>query len=137
MTDEIITLTLLIDLGEGISLDLLFNTTQDLRSEIREVGVQSVELERSNTVPTGAMSPDAFTWGALAIAVLPTVVPALIDFFKGWKLRHAGSTITIKHQVGEQIVEATLPSSMSEEQLSKYLDVLKQQLLKDKGKKSK
>ncbi len=135
MTNESLTLTLQIELGERISPDQLFNITQDLRSEIREIGIQSVELERTSTaLPPGAMSSDTFTLGALAIAVLPTVLPALIGFIKDWKLRHDSSTIIIKHQMGDQLVEATLPSSISEEQLTKYLDVLTQQLLKDKSK---
>lgn len=137
MIDETFNVTLQIDPGKSVSPDQLFHTTQNLRAEIREIGVQSAELVRMNGAPGGAMSADAFTLGALAIAVLPSVLPALIDFLKDWKLRHDSSSITIKYQRGEQVVEATLPPSISEEQLRKYLDVVTEQLTKDKSKKSK
>lgn len=135
MEDEAITLSLHIDSSEYLSEDQQIRLTQNLRSELLDTGVESVNFARSGSAPAGAMSPDAFTLGTLAIAVLPTVLPVLIEFLKEWKLCHASDTITIKRQIGDQSVEATFLASLPPEELSKRLDVLSQQLLK--GKKTK
>jgi hypothetical protein len=87
------------DSGE---LDLL---TRQLRIELLELQVESVDLVTSGKAPGGAKSAEAATLGALAVVVLPAVLPRLVEFLQGWTLRAEGRTVKIKTQVADRSIE--------------------------------
>ncbi len=48
---------------------------------------------------------EAVTAGAIAIAVLPTFLPKLVEFIQAWALRGQGRTVKFKGKVAGQEVE--------------------------------
>ena len=96
--------------------------TRQLLSELRESDVESVELAKGGPAPEGSKG-DAVTMGAIAIAVLPTVLPNVITLIQAWVMRGQGRTVKFK---GKGIEFEGSP-----EELQKLLEKL------EKGKKKK
>ena len=68
-------LTLLINTGAEDDAEELDRLTRQLRTEIQELDVESVELVRSEEAPEGAKSGDPVALGVLAVEVLTAMVP--------------------------------------------------------------
>src|SRR5688572_12890102 len=73
-----ISLTLHIQAGEEVDADELDRLTRQLRDEIEELGIESVELVREGSPPSGAKVVEPVSLGGLAIKILPAALPALI-----------------------------------------------------------
>ena len=103
-TENIIELELEISI-EDAQEDYLDEATRQLLSELRETNAECVRLATSGVVPTGTKSIDPVTTGAIAIAVLPTFLPKVIDAVQAWAMRGNGRTVKFKGKVGGQMVE--------------------------------
>ena len=101
--------------------------TRNLFAELRETEVESVELVTSGTAPAGSKSTDPVTTGAIAIAVLPTVLPKIVEMVQAWVLRGHGRTVKFKGKISGQTIEF----EGHPEDLQKLLETL------SKGKKKK
>jgi len=89
--------------------------TRQLRREIRETDVESVELLKEGTAPAGTMSGgDVVTIGSLVVSALPTVLPSVVAFVQAWSTRTPGRTIKFKYE--------GLEYEGSREDLEKLLD---------------
>jgi hypothetical protein len=69
--------------------------TRNLLSELKETDVESAELVSVGTAPEGSKG-DPITIGTLALAVLPAMLPAVIDLVQGWVGRRDGRTVRFK-----------------------------------------
>lgn len=96
--------------------------TRQLLSELRDTDVESAELTKAGPAPAGSKG-DPITIGAIAIVVLPAVLPKIIDSVQAWALRGQGRTVKFK---GKGIEFEGSP-----EELHKLLEKL------EKGKKKK
>jgi hypothetical protein len=122
-------MTLQIDAGEDSDAEELDRLTRQLQAEIQELDVESVELVKDQTAPEGTKTIDAVTLGALAVAVLPTVVPKLIDLLQSWIMRGEGRAVKIKTQVGDRSVELEYsPQAVSSDELKGLVDKLSEAL---------
>lgn len=118
-------LTLHVDAGEGVDDDDLDRLTRQLRGEIDELGVESVDLVTGGAVPKGARAGELVTLGVLAVAVLPATLPHMINFLRDWSLREEKRSVKIKAQVGDRSVEVAYnPSTMSQSELKQLVDTL-------------
>ena len=97
--------------------------TRQLLSELRETDVDSAELTRSGTAPSGTKSGDPIMMGSIVISALPTVLPAVVALVQAWSARGQGRTVKFK---GKGIEFEGSP-----EELQKLLTTL------EKGKKKK
>lgn len=107
----------------------LDHLTQILKSNLDEVGVESVTLMRDQETPAGAKG-DSITIGALLVAVLPATLPKLMDFLQAWVLRHKDQTVklhfSVKDSSGvERSVDLESPASLSAEELKKRVEAIK------------
>ena len=75
--------------------DELDNMTRQLLSEVRELNVESAELAKGGTSPAGTKG-DAITVGAIAIEVLPSVLPSVIAMVQSWVTRGRDRTVKFK-----------------------------------------
>jgi len=82
-----LTIELSIDSDSNDSLDQLDLATRNLREELYDLGVDSAERISAGEAPAGAKSADAVTVGALAVAVLPTFLPRLVEYLQSWCMR--------------------------------------------------
>ena len=103
--EESIQLHLDLQMGEDAVPDELDLLTRQLHRELRELDVEEVDLIKDTQAPEGTKSAEVVTLGALAVAVLPTVLPKLIDFLQAWAMRADNRTIKVKTQVGEKSLE--------------------------------
>ena len=130
-------LTIQID-GSAISERRLNDLTVKLKNELRNLQPLALDLQREQNAPAGAMSVEAFTLGAitltLAVAVLPTTIPALIEFLRDWSTRNANRLITIKKHVGEEEIEVSFPEDLSTERLQTLIDTVAGNLASPDGK---
>jgi hypothetical protein len=61
--------------------------TRDLRAEILEVDVDSARPATSGDLPVGAKSGEAIAFGALIVALAPTVLTPLMAVVSSWLSR--------------------------------------------------
>lgn len=118
-------LILHIQAGKGTDAEELDCLTRQLLAEIQELEVESVELVKDKAIPSGAKSVEAVTLGALAVSVLPTVIPKLIDFLQAWVMRRERRMVKIKTQTGDRSLEVEYsPTTMSPDELKSLVDML-------------
>jgi len=75
--------------------EILDELTHRLLRDLRDLGVESVERPSGEAVPEGAKG-DPVTIGALILAVMPVVLPKLVEFMQAWALRGENRTVKIK-----------------------------------------
>jgi len=102
---EIVRLSIELIGGEEIDDADLDNMTRSLRSELEELPfVQEVEQKPVGAgyaaPPKGTKTGELLALGVLAMAVLPTAIPALIGFLQEWGLRPGNRPVRIKVQGG-------------------------------------
>jgi len=105
---------------------------RNLREELYDLGVDSAEMVSAGEAPAGAKSAEAVTIGALAVAVLPTFLPRLVEYLQSWCLRAENRKVRIKTQVGDRSVEVEYsPSALSQEELTQLVTKLTSSLETD------
>ncbi len=115
----------IIEKGQGADADELDRLTRQLRGELQELDLESVDLVRDKSAPQGTKSAEVVTLGALAMAVLPNALPKLIEFLNGWLTRGENRKIKIKSQVGDRSVEVEYsPKAMAQTELKSLVDTL-------------
>ena len=83
MTNTLVNLTLSIDVPNADASDL-DDAVRSLRGEIDDLGVESVELIKTPQNVAGAKGVDVVTWGSLAVAVVPHLIPSLLEYLRDW-----------------------------------------------------
>lgn len=78
--------------------------------EYENIKILKVDAE---PLPKGAMSGDAITIGVLALAVLPNLIPTIINAIKDIKLGNQGTSINIKIKDGDREVQIEIPSDLN------------------------
>lgn len=96
--------------------------TGRMMRDLRDLGVESVEREAAGTAPEGAKG-DPFTWGALALAIVPALLPKLVDFLQAWTSRRGARTIKLKTPGGVE-VEITPGTRLNDEELAALVEKL-------------
>ncbi|MCB0180427.1 MAG: hypothetical protein KDI62_19510 [Anaerolineae bacterium] len=123
------TLILRLDLGTETDAEELDQVTRRLLSELCDLDLESVGPVSGGPSPEGAKAGDAFTMGALAIAVLPTFVPKLVEYLQAWTLRNPNRTLKIKTQHGDRAVEVEFdPTTISADEVTSLVEKLNQTL---------
>ncbi len=90
---------------EDSSSDDLDTVTRHLRSELLDLNVESAELSPGAPAEPGTKAVDPITIGSIAIAILPPLLPKLIDFIQGWAGRGQGRTFKFKGTIAGQVIE--------------------------------
>lgn len=112
-------------------LDLL---TRQLRAELLDLEVESADFIQKDQLPEGVKAVDAVTLGALAVAVLPSFLPKLVDYLQSWTLRGEGRKIKVKSQVGDRSIELEYsPEAMSQQELKTLVETLTTTLAGNQG----
>jgi len=116
---------LYLEMGEILDKDQLDLLTRQLQSEILDQGYGSAALVTGDEVPHGTKSADAVTWGVLAVSVLPSVLPKLIEFLQSWTMRAESRKVKVRSQVGDQSIELEYsPSTISNQELKELVSML-------------
>ena len=73
----------------------LDEATRRLLAEVKDLNIESAELAKGGPAPEGSKG-DAVTMGAIAIVVLPAVLPSVITLIQAWVTRGQGRTVKFK-----------------------------------------
>lgn len=119
-----VTLTLRIDAQADMDVDELSQLTNYLRSELEDMDIESITDVRNQAVPSGAKVVDPLTVGALIVAVLPAILPKVMEFIQAWTLRGEGHTVRVKYQRGDRSVEVEYPVRMAPDEAKKHIDMV-------------
>ena len=114
-------LTIVVDGGRDALPEDIDALTRRLRSEIQDFGVENVALSTTATTPSGTKSVEAVTLGALAVTILPPMLPRLIEFLQAWSLRGKDRMVKIKASVGDRSVDIEYPEGASEEAVQELI----------------
>lgn len=90
--------------------------------DLRDLGVESIEREAGGTAPEGAKG-DPFTLGVLALAIVPALLPKLVDFLQAWTLRRRARTIKLE-MPGGVVLEITPEKRLTDEELVALVEKL-------------
>ena len=123
MASSEIKLTLAVAEAEA-DADRLDELTRHLMRDLGDLGVESVERPSGEAAPEAAKG-DPFTWGALALALVPALLPKLVEFLRDWTRRDEGRTVKIKTPTGLE-VEFTLEGELTEAELASLVEKLTQ-----------
>ena len=106
------------DETDAAALDRL---TRNLLAEVKAAPVESAEIPRHEGPPPLNAKGDPVTVGAIAVAVLPSLLASLIVLIQHWLLRQQNQSIKIK--LGENEIE--IPRDATREELEPIIELLK------------
>ena len=117
-----------LDAGHDAQPDDLGALTHTLREELEQLDLQSVDLVKTECAASAGTKSAEVIALALAISVLPTALPKLIDFIQAWPLRGQNRSIKIKANVGDRSLELEYGAGTSEAALRGLIDALTSKL---------
>jgi len=98
---------------------------QEIRDELQHVS--AADLVTAQSAQAGAKNAEVVTIGALAVTLLPTLLPQLVEFVKAWTLRGHGRSVKVKLEPQNSGVEVEFdPSSMSTTDVARLVRDLSQ-----------
>jgi hypothetical protein len=120
------TTELLIELAlEGGDLAELDELTRQLRSEVGDLNVDSVEQISAGVAPPGTKAVDLAAIGQMAVTLAPAVIPPLFDLLKSWVERKPSTPVKIKVKVGKRTAQIEYdPTKTSPKELEALIKAL-------------
>jgi len=91
--------------ADGATEEDIDRMTRQLLSELREMDVERAELSNGGPAPAGTKAVDPITTGSLLVAVLPTVLPKVVDGVQAWVMRGSNRTVKFKGKIAGQAIE--------------------------------
>lgn len=108
-------ISLLLEDDDQTELDEL---THELRSEIEQLSIDSVEDVSLGEAPEGTKAADWASIGSMAVTLAPTIIPPLFELLKSWVDRKPSTPVKIKIKVGRKIAQIEYdPTKTSAEEL--------------------
>ena len=101
---DAIELTLQFGIGEDADQEELETATFRILQEMRELDFVESVSRAPGVLEPGAKG-DPITVGALAVVILPALLPKLLDFIQAWVTAKQGRTAKFKGTIGGQIFE--------------------------------
>jgi len=88
--------------GDATELDEL---ARQLRAEVAELNVDSIQQISLGAAPAGTKAVDMAAIGQMAVSLAPAVVPPLFDLLKSWVQRKPSTPVKVKVKVGRKTAE--------------------------------
>ena len=112
--------------GDPVELDEL---TRQLRAEVNELDVESVEQVSAGQAPEGSKAVDMAALGQLAVTLAPSLVPPLFDLLKSWVERKPSTPVKITVKSGRKSTQIEYdPSRTSPKEVEELVNALKQSM---------
>ena len=111
---------------DPVELDEL---TRQLREEVNELDVDSVEQVSAGPAPGGTKAVDMAVLGQLAVTLAPTLVPSLFDLLKSWVERKPSTPVKITVKSGRKSTQIEYdPASTSPREVEELVKALSQSM---------
>jgi hypothetical protein len=88
-----------LDRGNDAELDEL---ARQLKAEVEELRVDSVEQVSAGEAPDGTKAVDMQLIGQMAVSLAPTIIPPLFELLKSWVERKPSTPVKIRVKVGKR-----------------------------------
>ena len=88
--------------GDITELDEL---THQLRNEVQELNIDSVEQVSEGSAPAGTKAVDMLAIGQMAVTLAPAIVPPLFELLKSWVERKPSTPVKVKVKVGRRTAQ--------------------------------
>lgn len=112
--------------GDNEEIDLL---TRELRSELLEMDVDSVNLVPAEAAPQGSKVIDPVLLGVLAVGVGPIVLTKVLEFLHAWAMRREGRVVKIRIQAGpDSSLEVEVPAIMPRSEVKTWINTVSEAL---------
>ena len=122
--------------GSDLDPDDVDHIARQLCQELEEVSdvTEIRQVTATDAQVQGAKGGEVLALGAIAAAVLPQAVPALVAYLKEWLLRPGSQPVRIKMQLGEQSVEVEFdPKTTSAEEIKELAAELQSLVINNNG----
>jgi hypothetical protein len=96
----VINLEMELDYGDDVPAEQVSLITGQLQQRLRVLPLDDISRKTHDDVPEGAMPGGVITFNTILIAVLPTVVPILLQFLLD-RLKRQEAEVTIRRKVGD------------------------------------
>jgi hypothetical protein len=117
-----------VDNGDPAELDEL---TRQLRTEIEELNIDSVEQVSAGPAPHGTKAADFSAIGQMAVTLAPVIVPPLFELLKSWVERKPSTPVKVKVRVGTRTAQIEYdPTKMSAKDLEALIKTLNKSMKK-------
>jgi len=114
--------------GDRTELDEL---TRQLRAEVEELNVDSVEEVSAGPAPTGTKAADFSAIGQMAVTLAPTIIPPLFELLKSWVERKPSTPVKVTVRVGRKTAQIEYdPAHTSAKDLEALIKVLNKSVKK-------
>ena len=114
--------------GDRAELDEL---TRQLRAEVEELNIDSVERVSAGMAPAGTKAVDFAAIGQMAVTLAPAVVPPLFELLKSWVERKPSTPVKIKVKVGKRTAQIEYdPTKTSAKDLEALIKALNKPIKK-------
>ena len=122
--------TLIVELSvEGGDPTELDELTRQLRAEVNEMEVESVEQVSLGQAPDGTKAADMAALGQLAVTLAPTLVPPLFELLKSWVERKPSTPVKIRVKSGRKTAQIEYdPAHTSAKDLEELVKTLNKSL---------
>lgn len=101
---ESIQFNITVNNAEGTD-DELDRLTRQLLRDLKDLDVESVKLATGGNAPEGIKGTEVITAGTIALAVLPNMLPKVLEFLQSWSLQGKGRTIKFKGKIANQQID--------------------------------
>jgi hypothetical protein len=125
---EPLSLHVRIDPGPGADAREIEEGTRSLRREIAGLHVESVDIVSGGPAPAGTRSPEVVVAGSLLVAILPNVLPKLIEVINGWITRGKDRDVEITIRKGDEALTVKVPSTADRSTVLSFVDDLRVRL---------
>jgi hypothetical protein len=88
-----------LDGGNEAELDEL---TRQLKMEVEDLSVDSVEAVTAGSAPEGTKGPELMALGQMAVTLAPAIIPPLFELMKSWVERKPSTPVKIRVKVGKR-----------------------------------
>jgi hypothetical protein len=114
--------------GDAAELDEL---SRQLRMEVGELDVNSVEQVSAGMAPPGTKAVDMAAIGQMAVTLAPAVIPPLFDLLKSWVERKPSTPVKIRVKVGKRTAQIEYdPTRTSPKELEALIKSLSKSMKK-------
>lgn len=114
--------------GDRAELDDL---TRQLRAEVEELNVDSVEEVSAGAAPQGTKAADFSALGQMAVTLAPTIIPPLFDLLKSWVQRKPSTPVKVTVKVGRKTAQIEYdPTQTSAKDLDALIKALNKSVKK-------
>jgi hypothetical protein len=91
-----------LDGGNDAELDEI---TRQLKAEVEDLSVDSVEQVSAGTAPDGTKAADFAAIGQMAVTLAPAIIPPLFELLKSWVERKPSTPVKVKVKIGKRTAQ--------------------------------